>query len=110
MWLTANLQGDENKEVRESLKEYGFDFARRQGGHPLPGGKVGPWGRSCTKPVPFKHQGGKTKSNQPRPKKEFRGARADGEHHCVDLLDEQQRDEGEGIPTELEAAAFFARL
>lgn len=50
VWLCCDLRGDEA--TRKSLKEFGFVFSRR-GGHPLPSGKVGTWGNSCTHPLPF---------------------------------------------------------
>ena len=42
--------------VRRSIADYGFVFARRL--HPLPSGKLGTWGHSCSKPLPFKRKRG----------------------------------------------------
>ncbi|EEF63356.1 hypothetical protein [Pedosphaera parvula] len=61
IWLTTNLQGEHNKPIRESLKSYGFIF-HRKGGHHLSSGKLGMWGHSCLKPLPFKRKGKPNKS------------------------------------------------
>ncbi len=51
VWITENLQGAHNQPVRESIKAYGFRFAKR--GHTLPSGKLAHWAHSCTAPLPF---------------------------------------------------------
>src|SRR5688572_15816890 len=61
-WLTASLKPPHPKcecaecaklaAVRRSLSDYGFVFARRNL-HLLPNGKLGTWGHSCLKPLPF---------------------------------------------------------
>lgn len=56
IWLVVDLRGEDKKAIRESIKEFGFIFARR-GGHTLPSGKVGTWGHSCSRPMPFKRRG-----------------------------------------------------
>jgi hypothetical protein len=56
VWLAVDLRGDHNKEVRESLKEYGFRFAKR--GHVLPSGSTGTWANACQRPMPFKRSAG----------------------------------------------------
>jgi hypothetical protein len=58
VWIVIDLRGDQNKPVRESLKAYGFRFARR--GHALPSGKTAMWGHSCDRPTRFKRGGGKS--------------------------------------------------
>lgn len=55
-WLSTDLRGDHNKATREAIKQFGFRFAKR--GHPLPSGKEGRWGHSCTKPIPFHRKSG----------------------------------------------------
>lgn len=58
LWITANLKGDHNKAVRDSINhEGGFRFAKR--GHTLPSGRVAFWGHSCSHPIGFKRKGGK---------------------------------------------------
>ena len=63
VWITENLQGTHNQPVRESIKAYGFRFAKR--GHTLPSGKLAHWAHSCTAPLPFyrKHKGAPTTSS-----------------------------------------------
>ena len=57
LWLAGvDLRGDHNKATREAIKQFGFRFAKR--GHPLPSGKEGRWGHSCTKPIPFHRKSG----------------------------------------------------
>jgi len=55
LWLCCDLRGDHNKNVRDSLCEFGFRFAKH--GHTLPSGQVSFWSHSCTKPIPFKRRG-----------------------------------------------------
>lgn len=59
VWITENLQGDTHKATRNSIKHEapgrGFVFAKR-GGHKLPSGKLGTWGHSCDKPMPFRRK------------------------------------------------------
>ncbi len=55
IWVTENLSHPDNKPIRESIGENGFVFARRL--HPLPSGRLGTWGHSCLKPMPFKRNG-----------------------------------------------------
>ena len=69
VWLVANLSGDGNKAVRESIKEFGFIFSRH-GGHRLPSGKTGFWGHSCLKPLPFKRHGKGVAAPRPGPRLE----------------------------------------
>ncbi len=56
VWLTANLKGEQHSATRTALKAFGFIFAKKRGGHPLPSGKLGTWGHSCLKPLPFKRR------------------------------------------------------
>lgn len=62
-WISQNLSGEHNRKVRDSLKEFGFRFAKR--GHKLPSGTVGTWGHSCTSPLPFYRKGKGTASVKP---------------------------------------------
>jgi hypothetical protein len=62
VWLPVDLRGDEWKEVREALKEFGFRFAKR--GHVLPSGNTGTWAHSCDKPIAFKRKGNGNKSKR----------------------------------------------
>lgn len=83
VWLTENLSGDSHKEIRESLKNAapgrGFVFAKK-GGHKLPSGKLGTWGHSCDKPMPFKRRGGsKGNSNTPATPESEAPAKEDSE-------------------------------
>jgi hypothetical protein len=55
VWLAVDLRGDHNKPIRESIKEYGFRFAKR--GHELGNGQTGTWAHACLKPLPFKRRG-----------------------------------------------------
>jgi uncharacterized protein involved in type VI secretion and phage assembly len=55
VWLTADLRGDHNQTARESIKAYGFRFARN--GHALPDGKIAHWAHSCSRPIAFKRKG-----------------------------------------------------
>jgi len=57
IWLVADLRGDQNKAVRDSLKEFGFRFAKN--GHTLPSGHNSNWAHSCDVPTRFKHRGNK---------------------------------------------------
>ena len=50
VWLPVDLRSDHA--TRESIKAYGFAFAKH-GGHLLSSGKKGTWGHSCTAPLPF---------------------------------------------------------
>ena len=50
LWLITDLRSA--PAIRQSLKEFGFIFARR-GGHKLPSGRLGMWGHSCDSPTPF---------------------------------------------------------
>ena len=63
VWIAApSLAGDHNKAVRESLKAFGFRWAK--GGHVLPSGRMGTWGHACLHPTRFKHKaGGKVGGN-----------------------------------------------
>ena len=56
IWLVADVRGEDKKAVREAIKEFGFIFSRH-GGHTLPSGKVGMWGHSCSRPMPFNRRG-----------------------------------------------------
>jgi len=64
LWVTENLK--EYPEVRKSLSEYGFIFARR-GGHKLPSGALGTWGHSCEAPLPFKRKKKRDDKHKPEP-------------------------------------------
>jgi hypothetical protein len=67
LWLTADLRGDQNKAVRDSINhEGGFRFAKR--GHTLPSGRVAFWGHSCSHPIGFKRKGGGSPSGEPKGK------------------------------------------
>lgn len=55
VWLTADLRGDHNKPARESIKQFGFRFAKR--GHTLPDGQIAFWAHSCSAPIGFKRKG-----------------------------------------------------
>jgi hypothetical protein len=59
LWVIADLRKE--PAVRESLKAFGFIFAKR-GGHKLPSGQLGTWGHSCDTPLPFYRKGNKSKS------------------------------------------------
>lgn len=61
VWITTDLRGDDNKERREAIKEFGFRFAMR--GHDLPNGKTAFWGHSCNRPTRFKRHGKGAKPN-----------------------------------------------
>lgn len=54
-WLVFDLRGDHNKPARESLKEFGFRFAKK--GHALPDGRIAYWAHSGMKPLPFRKGG-----------------------------------------------------
>jgi len=74
LWLTADLRGEQNKAIRESIKQAGFRFARH--GHDLPSGKLAHWAHSCTRPIGFKRKPGK--SNQAAtPSKQSQAQRPD---------------------------------
>ena len=65
IWLAdVNLAGDQNKPVRESLKEFGFRFGRE---HTLPDGRIARWAHACEKPIPFrrKKSSPETKGDKP---------------------------------------------
>lgn len=64
VWITANLKDDAHKATRESIKQFGFIFARREGGHPLSSGNKGTWGHSCDKPLAFRRKPSKAKVGQ----------------------------------------------
>ena len=63
VWVTEDLRGNENKAIRDSLKDFGFRFARK--GHRLPSGKVGMWAHHGNKPMPFRKKG--KPNTTPRP-------------------------------------------
>lgn len=65
VWITADLRGEQNREIREDLKDFGFRFAKR--GHALPSGDMGTWGHSCQRPIRF------SGSKSPKPKNENEG-------------------------------------
>lgn len=56
VWLPVDLRGEKNKALRESLKAFGFRWAKH--GHPLPSGRTGTWGHAADKPIPFIRKGG----------------------------------------------------
>lgn len=66
IWITESLKPPHHNckceacenlaAVRRSLADYGFVFARRHL-HQLPSGKLGTWGHSCLKPLPFRRKG-----------------------------------------------------
>ena len=101
IWITATLKPphkdctcDECERlavVRRSIAEYGFVFARRL--HPLPSGKLGTWGHSCLKPLPFKRRRSK-------------GGTAPGEQQAA----ENQFEETEAEAVRLAALSFLATL
>lgn len=51
VWVAADLSGNQNKPIRESIKNFGFKFAKR--GHALSNGQQAFWGHACTRPIPF---------------------------------------------------------
>lgn len=63
VWISTNLAGPDNKATRESIKEFGFAWAKR--GHALPSGKTGTWSHACMKPIPFRRKG-KAAGGNPR--------------------------------------------
>ena len=65
VWLDYDLRGDSNKEIRESIKAFGFRFAKR--GHTLPDGKIAMWAHSCEKPLPFRRLSKAGKSSHKSP-------------------------------------------
>ena len=91
VWITTSLKpahikctsGECEKlaAVRRSLGDYGFVFARRL--HPLPSGKLGTWGHSCLKPLPFKRRG--KGGTAPREKKTAEQTEGDSEADAVRL-------------------------
>lgn len=67
LWITADLKGDHNKPVRDSINhEGGFRFAKR--GHTLPSGRVAFWAHSCSRPIGFKRKGGHAGKTSPSAK------------------------------------------
>lgn len=77
-WLAVDLRT--KPEVRESLKQYGFVFAKR--GHKMPSGSTGWWGHSCDAPMPFKRRDRDSKPKrkertEPRPTASSRTGRYD---------------------------------
>lgn len=62
LWLTADLTGEANKPLRESIGRakpdrpngIGFQFAPR--GHTLPSGKVSHWAHHANHPIRYKRQ------------------------------------------------------
>jgi hypothetical protein len=72
IWLAeVNLSGEENKEKREAIKDFGFIFKNPQrGAHVLPDGRKSNWAHHCEAPIPFKRGGGKKdgarKPSEPR--------------------------------------------
>lgn len=65
IWLAdLNLQGDNNKEARESLKEYGFIY-RRKGDKDIGEGMTSRWSHHCEHPIRFTGW----KKGKPSPKK-----------------------------------------
>jgi len=61
VWLVAPLQ-QAPKEVRESIKQYGFKFCKR--GHALPGGQISHWAHHCDRPMPFRGRAKVQSSNK----------------------------------------------
>lgn len=78
VWIAADLRADEA--TRNSIKDYGFRFARR-GGHPLPSGAMGAWAHSCDRPTPGKFKRRNQQLSQPK-------AEAEPEAESENLLDE----------------------
>ncbi len=63
VWLAdTDLQGDQHKATRESLKEAGFQF-KHHGIHTMPSGKTSRWSHHCLSPRPFRK--GKWRKNSP---------------------------------------------
>lgn len=61
VWLPVDLRGDNNKATRESIKEFGFRWAKH--GHVLPSGRTGTWGHSADHPTRFKRHGKDNRNN-----------------------------------------------
>jgi len=59
LWLVCDLRGENNRPTRDSIKAFGFRFAKK--GHTLPSGKLAMWGHSCLRPTRFHGK----KKNQP---------------------------------------------
>lgn len=74
VWLVAPLQ-HAPKEVRESIKQYGFKFCKK--GHTLPCGLVSHWAHHCDKPLPFRGRAKVQSSKQQQPPKQENGLTAE---------------------------------
>ena len=78
VWVAYDLRGDQNKATRESIKEFGFRFAKK--GHALENGKIAMWGHCCDRPMPFKRKGGGGKVGP-------KGEQADGGFTAAELAE-----------------------
>lgn len=58
VWLLGDFW--KNKEVRDSVKKYGFKYKKR-GEHTLPSGATSKWAHHCDKPIAFRRHGGTEK-------------------------------------------------